>query len=55
VIASRTQPPDDYLGNSIRAVYTRLGEFVKKTLSGLFEPFASSVPNLVIFPACSSS
>ena len=55
MIASRTQPPDDYLGNSIRAVYTRLGEFVKKTLGGLFEPFASSVPNLVIFPACSSS
>ena len=48
VIASRT---DVYLRNSIRAVYSRLSESVEKMLSGRFEPFASSVPDLDLFPA----
>jgi hypothetical protein len=36
---------DAYLPNSIRAVYIGLSEFGEKTLSGLFEPFTSRVPN----------
>jgi hypothetical protein len=48
VIARRT---DTYLRNTIRAVHARLSESVGKTLSGLFEPFASSIPNLKFFPA----
>ena len=48
VIASRT---DAYLRDSIRAVSTRLTESVEKTLSGLFVPSTSSVPNLDLFPA----
>ena len=48
VIASRT---DAYLRDSIRAVNTRLTESVEKTLSGLFAPSTSSVPDLDLFPA----
>ena len=48
MIASRT---DTYLRNSIRGVHTRLSEPVEKTLSSLFEPFASSIPNLDLLPA----
>lgn len=47
MIASRT---DASLRNSIRAVYTRLSESVERMLRGLFEPFASSVPNQDLFP-----
>src|SRR5262249_52464147 len=42
VIASRT---DAYLRDSIRAAKTRLTESVEKTLSGLFVPSPSNVPD----------
>ena len=47
VIASRTGA---YLRDSIRAVNARLTESVEKTLSGLFAPSTSSVPNLDLPP-----
>ena len=47
MIASRTAA---YLRDSIRAVNARLTESVEKTLSGLFAPSTSSVPNLDLFP-----
>jgi AcrR family transcriptional regulator len=47
VIASRT---DAYLRDFVRAVSTRLSESVEKMLSGRSEPFASSVPDLNLFP-----
>ncbi len=47
MIASRTYA---YLRDSIRAVNTRLTESLEKTLSGLFVPSTSNVPDLDRFP-----
>jgi len=47
MIASRT---DAYLRDSIRAVNTRLTEFVQKTFSELFVPARDDLPNLDMFP-----
>jgi hypothetical protein len=47
VIASRT---DADLRDSIRAVNMRLTKSVEQTLSGLFVPATSSIPNPDIFP-----
>jgi AcrR family transcriptional regulator len=47
MIASRT---DAYLRDSIRAVNTRLTEFVQKTFGRLFIPANSNIPGLDLFP-----
>lgn len=47
MIASRT---DAYLRDSIRAVNTRITEFVHKTFQDLFQPAVSDIPGLDMFP-----
>jgi len=47
MIASRT---DAYLRDSIRAVNTRLTEFVQKTFGELFVPARDDLPNMEMFP-----
>ncbi len=47
MIASRT---DAYLRDGIRAVNTRLTEFVRETFRGLFVPVNWQIPDLDLFP-----
>ncbi len=47
MIASRT---DAYLRDAIRAVNTRLTEFVRETFRGLFVPVNWQIPDIDLFP-----